>query len=77
MSRVNLSANEICGTLLGERCNPIEHSLHNWTLPIPEMSLFRKSLLSVGSFKWPFSFRETQHFKVLQLSDMQDRKSVV
>lgn len=69
MSQIELSSNEICGTLLGESCNPVNHPLHNWTLPLPELYRFRKALFfRPFNIRWPF--RETKHFKVLQISDI-------
>lgn len=71
MSKVDLSSNEICGTLLGETCNPVHHHLHNWTLPIPEAYRFRNSIFfRPFNLRWPFTFREAKHFKVLQISDI-------
>lgn len=68
-----MSANEICGTLLGEDCNPIENPQHNWTMSIPPFSRLRKSMFYTPLFfRWSFLGRgeAKKQLKVLQITDI-------
>ena len=70
-SDLDMSANEICGILLGDSCSPVADPLHNWTLPLPTTQRFTRKYQRPFNFFWPpFGHKAEKHFKVLQISDI-------